>query len=314
MLSSSLSLFCSLFLFLSFSCASDTPIGCISVTVYRNGESADGLPTALCPSHFPLSETLLAHWSQELSLPSAADRVILGNGERLLSWSQVSHELGVESVDPTSPTRRLYAIPPGLHFIWPFVRYGYTISTAVTPEDSSSSFLSGLTSGGSKPVVELESLSDRPRIFRLHSFFSEGESQALIANVQSISDDELRLQRSSVGVNKKNRKREYSSVRTSKNAFDSTSPVAVALMRRSFDVLKMPYAEDQADGLQIVTYEPGEAYISHVGTSSERCPFCILLTFLLRFLQIGWTTEVTRLSTLMDRMADRTDSQRSSCI
>jgi hypothetical protein len=207
---------------------------CIAVTVHHNGET-DGFSSSLCASHFTEGNTIdpsiIGEWSVQLDLPEIAERVCLGNGENLTSWSQVANELHVEAVDMDSPFRRLYLIRPGLHFIWPFVRYGYTISTGVTYFDSSLSAFDPSAHFPSSPVI-LQSLSDKPRVFRIHAFFTKGEAEGLIETTQAIQEEDLKLQRSSVGVNKKNKKREYSSVRTSKNAFDSTSAISVALMKR----------------------------------------------------------------------------------
>lgn len=52
-------------------------------------------------------------------------------------------------------------------------------------------------------------------------------------------------------------------MRTSENAFDSFSPTAVRLKRRAFDLLRMPWSLDQADGLQVLRYNHSRAYITH---------------------------------------------------
>jgi prolyl 4-hydroxylase len=62
-----------------------------------------------------------------------------------------------------------------------------------------------------------------------------------------------------MGTNKK-----QASVRTSKNAFDYTSTNSMAIKQRSFDLLGIDTFDSRlADGVQIVRYEPGEAYIAH---------------------------------------------------
>ena len=254
-----------LFVIASFASLTLSQDDCFPVTVHRNGET-EGFASSLCASHFSsgnsLDSSLVSEWSSLLDLPTTAERVVLGNGENLTSWTQVSHEMTVGTVDPDSPYRRLYLILPGIHFIWPFVRYGYTISTSVTYFDSSLP-ASDPSNVLSQPVI-LQSLSDKPRVLRILSFFTKGEAEGLIETTENIQDEDLKLQRSSVGVNKKNNKRVYSLVRTSKNAFDSATPIALSLIHRCFSILKMPYNEDQADGLQILRYGPGEAYISHL--------------------------------------------------
>jgi len=66
---------------------------------------------------------------------------------------------------------------------------------------------------------------------------------------------DYKLQRSSVGHKTKREEREYSDVRTSENAFDTSSPTAVKVIRRAFDMLRMEYVQGESDGLQVVKYD-----------------------------------------------------------
>ena len=50
-----------------------------------------------------------------------------------------------------------------------------------------------------RPVV-LESVSDYPRIFRIHDFFTNDEADVLIKNVEAITDERYKLKRSTTGV------------------------------------------------------------------------------------------------------------------
>jgi len=53
------------------------------------------------------------------------------------------------------------------------------------------------------------------------------------------------------------------SQRTSDNAWDMTSPAAIAIMKRVFTLVRMPFNQNQADGLQIVRYRATNAYRQH---------------------------------------------------
>eukprot|EP00591_Stephanopyxis_turris_P013992 CAMPEP_0195532780 /NCGR_PEP_ID=MMETSP0794_2-20130614/39104_1 /TAXON_ID=515487 /ORGANISM="Stephanopyxis turris, Strain CCMP 815" /LENGTH=237 /DNA_ID=CAMNT_0040665131 /DNA_START=514 /DNA_END=1224 /DNA_ORIENTATION=+ len=54
------------------------------------------------------------------------------------------------------------------------------------------------------------------------------------------------------------------STRTSMNAFDISSPTSAAIKRRAFRLLRIPeYKEAMADGIQVLRYERGQAYVAH---------------------------------------------------
>lgn len=166
-----------------------------------------------------------------------ADRVFNGNG-RL-----------VRSYDDMEAGDRLYVVAPGLLFMYPFVKLGHRV--VLTPADSPTG----------KPVV-LESLTESPRTFHVHHFFSNDEADKLITRISEISDEDNRLQQSHVGH--QNGKKLVSKHRTSENAFDQVSATAVAIRKRVFDVLGLgPYDDDMCDGLQLLRYKQKQAYIAH---------------------------------------------------
>lgn len=102
------------------------------------------------------------------------------------------------------------------------------------------------------PIV-LETLSTSPRVFRIYNFFTEEDSQALIENALKLTEEDYRLKRSSTGTNG------YSvdDKRTSENAFDLSSPVAITLKKRCFQLLGIhPYEDTWADGLQVALSLP----------------------------------------------------------
>ncbi|TYZ64380.1 hypothetical protein PybrP1_009060 [[Pythium] brassicae (nom. inval.)] len=166
-----------------------------------------------------------------------ADRVFNGNGRLVGSYQDIA------------PGDRLYVVAPGLLFVFPFVKLGHRV--VVTPADSPTG----------KPVV-LESLTESPRTFHVHNFFSSDEADKLIKRISEIDDEDNRLQQSHVGH--ENGKKVVSRHRTSENAFDQVSPTAVAIRKRVFDVLGLgAYDDDMCDGLQLLRYQQRQAYIAH---------------------------------------------------
>jgi len=109
--------------------------------------------------------------------------------------------------------------------------------------------------------VELETIALNPRIFLIHNLFSEDDTLALIEAALE-KKGEKALQASGVGF-KTHGERAVGSTRTSASAFDSETPTAKALIARAFDVLRIPNEESMADGLQILRYQEGQAYIAH---------------------------------------------------
>ena len=51
-----------------------------------------------------------------------------------------------------------------------------------------------------------------------------------------------------------------STSRTSENAWDVSSPVAMPIKKRAFELLRLKYNESMADGIQILRYEHGQNY------------------------------------------------------
>ncbi len=131
---------------------------------------------------------------------------------------------------------KIFFVVEGRLFIWPSFELGHrAIATSVKDPPNQN------------PIV-LETLSTSPRAFRIYNFFTEEDSNYLIANALSLTEEDYRLKRSSTGTNG------YSvdDKRTSENAFDTTSDVAMKLKRRCFELLGIqPYEEYWADGLQV---------------------------------------------------------------
>ncbi|GMF15026.1 unnamed protein product [Phytophthora lilii] len=251
----------------SLSADRDAPLK--SVTVYRNGYSTGGVQMQLSAELLAARTgegELAAYLSQfvaveglhesvavaedgeeedkakekEYDTPgTVADRVFNGQGKLLQTYADIL------SGD------RLYLVAPGLLFVWPFVELGHRVT--VTSEASPTK----------EPVI-IESISESPRTFRLHNFFSGEEADKLIKRTLEINDPSNKLQQSTVGPNDRNHKKQLSKHRTSENAFDTVSETAVAIRKRVFDVLSLgQYQDDMCDGLQLLRYQQKQAYIAH---------------------------------------------------
>uniref|UniRef100_A0A7S2A4Z6 Fe2OG dioxygenase domain-containing protein n=1 Tax=Ditylum brightwellii TaxID=49249 RepID=A0A7S2A4Z6_9STRA len=157
----------------------------------------------------------------------------------------------------------LYSGPtePGQHFQWPSIKVGLK---RVVP---------GLSGDDGKPV-EIETLTDpndddgfSPRIFYVHNFLSTKEADELI-RISMAEDNPYKMAQSTAGSHKSWDKEggrdAVSSTRTSMNAFDISSSTALAIKKRGFRLLRLgEYQESLADGIQILRYELGQAYIAH---------------------------------------------------
>jgi prolyl 4-hydroxylase len=177
---------------------------------------------------------------KELDVPGVvADRVFNGQGQLLQSYADILAD------------DRLYLVAPGLLFMWPFVELGHRVT--VTSQASPTK----------EPVI-IESISESPRTFRLHNFFSGEEADKLVQRTLDIDDPSNKLQQSYVGPNDNKHKKQLSKHRTSENAFDTVSETAVNIRKRVFDVLSLgEYKDDLCDGLQLLRYQQKQAYIAH---------------------------------------------------
>jgi prolyl 4-hydroxylase len=224
--------------------------GTKSITLYKNGYSTGGVPMQLSADllHAKSGRELAEHLSQFIevetiktpdSVPvtALADRVYNGNGKLLDSFADIR------------TGDRLYLVAEGLHFVFPFVKLGHRVY--VEPQDNPTG----------KPVI-IESLSEVPRTFHLHNFFSYEEADRLIERILEIDDETNKLQQSAVGH--LNGKKLKSPHRTSENAFDQVSDAAIRIRKRVFDVLSLgEYHPDMCDGLQLLRYKQKQAYIAH---------------------------------------------------
>lgn len=95
--------------------------------------------------------------------------------------------------------------------------------------------------------------------FYLHNIITEEETDFLINNSLSISPPYGFL-RSNTGIESRGT---IASDRTSENAWDVNSSVAMSIMKRIFGITNVLYKKNQADGLQIVRYQKKQAYWLH---------------------------------------------------
>lgn len=159
------------------------------------------------------------------------------------AWGKV-----VLSCADLRPSDFVYVVPSGRLFMWPSHEVGHKME------------IKHISMPDGKAIV-LETLSQRPRVFRLQNFFTESEAEGLIEHALSIEDDAYKLKRSSTGATGYT----VDSKRTSEGAFDTNSEVALAIKKRSFELLGIsPYDESFADGIQILRYNQTTAYIAHM--------------------------------------------------
>jgi prolyl 4-hydroxylase len=148
---------------------------------------------------------------------------------------------------------------PGTHFQWPAGHVGLKRTVP------------GLF-GASKLAVELETLTDPsdgkdPRVFYVHNFLTANETEHLI-RFATAEENPYKIARSTAGTHKawsqEGGREATTSTRTSMNAFDTQTAIAKDIKLRAFRLLRMgEYEESMADGIQILRYEIGEAYIAH---------------------------------------------------
>jgi hypothetical protein len=121
-------------------------------------------------------------------------------------------------------------------------------------------------------VVELETISTRPRVFQVHNLVADDECDQLIALAKGSNE----LGRSEVGFGGddeegddeegEEREKSISDVRTSENMFDNNWPLARAIKQRIGELIRIPYERSthgMFDGLQVLRYNVSKAYDSH---------------------------------------------------
>ena len=205
-------------------------------------------------------------------------QVYAANGERVQSWGGV---LAAPSISTAAPALAagddtgasvaavaddpdgvpkvivpLYIAPEGRLFVWPIQRVGY-----VTP-------VPGVQHNREPgaPTVTVETLCVSPRIFRIRNFLSDTEANGLVDETLKITDPMYSLQRSGTGhvPRSKTKQKTVASTRSSENAFVSHSALAKTVKQRAFELLRVPrFSMQQSDGIQVLRYQLGQAYIGH---------------------------------------------------
>lgn len=145
----------------------------------------------------------------------------------------------------------LWVVPTGRQFLWPSVAIGHRQPVG------------GLRVVAEGPV-ELETLAHEPKLFRLHNFITQAEVDGLVSSL-----DDIELEQSTSGLQMRDSKSSKNKGittgrRTSTNAWDSDSDLAMTIKRRAFDMLQFDEFEPGwCDGLQMVHYDPGQYYHLH---------------------------------------------------
>jgi prolyl 4-hydroxylase len=212
-----------------FSQAAADPTEDIQVTLFKNGAST-GKKTTLNKESFA-------------ELLKNKRRLYNGKGELVTTLGQAK------------VAEKLYSGPEiaGTHFQWPTVEVGNKVEVP------------GVVSPSGKPII-LEALSDSPKVFYIHNFMSDEETNYLMASAVNPKNP-YKMAPSTAATHKswsEGGRGNTMSTRTSMNAFDMVSQVALGIKHRAFKLLRLnAYDESMADGIQILRYELGQAYVAH---------------------------------------------------
>jgi hypothetical protein len=171
----------------------------------------------------------------QVCAPNSGARIVNDVGVRVMSYADLEHG------------RRAYCVPQGLHFVWPLTGVG----SVIYPKNVV----------GPNPVkpIKMTQLSNRPRVFSVDNFVAQSEIVELLNNNRD------KVTRSEVGF--------YGwqdDTRTSFTSWDFNSLAAIAIQKRTFEILGMDYEPQMADAMQVLRYTPdgfqgkGEWYKPHV--------------------------------------------------
>jgi prolyl 4-hydroxylase len=149
---------------------------------------------------------------------------------------------------------------PGTHFQWPAITVGHKRPVP------------GVL-GGTGTQIELETLTEPtaetnspPRVFYVHNFLSADETDDLI-RFSTSEENQYNMRPSTGGTHKawnEGGSEARMTTRTSENAWDMQTQNAANIKQRAFRLLRLGgYKEALADGIQILRYELGQAYIAH---------------------------------------------------
>lgn len=209
-----------------------------ALRVLRNGAPVDEEPFSLEVKNWQgLRDSLEEHFGTVLKHDPATDWWLATyHGAPVADWD----DLEALPADPL-----LYVVPSGKLFQWGPQKIGERFAVNVSDRRG----------------VEMETVATSPRLFLIHNFLDQEEATGLIDRALERTGDNA-LQKSGVGFSTTG-KRSTESSRTSASAFDRESEVAQRVLKRSFDLLRVPFMDSMADGLQILRYQEGQAYTPH---------------------------------------------------
>jgi len=231
----------------------------ITATLFANGALANGVSTVIPPALCDAGDdgAALAAWAaaQVGNLPDQCTECTLYDetARRITSCEELDATTTAGSADVPKGWLQasLWVVDPGKWFVFPTGALGrvVTVPRVASPR-------------GAQRPISVETISHSPRVFHLHNFITEAESDALVAYALANNDPILGLQRSTTGAE---HQVSFNKVRTSENAFDSISPTARAVKKRAIQLLGMePYEDEMTDGLQVLRYNTSKAYIPHI--------------------------------------------------
>lgn len=193
------------------------------------------------------------------------EMISFSSDEEFLSFGRLYNDLGqiVQSPLHFYNGTALYKGPEklGTHFQWPAVHVGYKRPVP------------GVYGGDGKQI-ELETLTEPesdawesdPRVFYIHNFLSPEEADEFV-RFSTAKENPYKMAPSTGGTHKAWNQGGSSArltTRTSENAFDITTQNSRNVKQRAFRLLRMGgYKENLADGIQILRYELGQAYVAH---------------------------------------------------
>ena len=213
-------------------------------TLYFNGECCDGghvVQFKEGSNLLDVRQRAARLFAKELGDDAVPTTIKLYDDIGLVTnMERIVGDLGLE-LNQFVPPLSFWVVPSGALFVWPTVKIGHV----QRPQ--------GVTSANASKPIELETLSLSPRVFFVRNFLSDEEIEKLI----SFAKDKLK--RSHVGIGNE----VFSDDRTSKTAWDTSSPNSLAIQHRAFDLVRIPFAVNQADAVQIIRYFEGQTYVGH---------------------------------------------------
>lgn len=196
-----------------------------------------------CPSHLPVCQAIYTLRNPEGTFSGTHKSVKNCSFYNKLGVNVTTY---AQMVDGES----YYAVPYSHHFVYPATVIGERIT------------LPHVTNGDGE-AIELETLTTRPRLFRLHNFVSADEVDQMIASANGLGYERSTGGLATLEGAGKENQGTFTSRRTSENAWDLGSPIAYTLKQRSYKALNLVHNPKSEDGFQVVRYQPGQFYMSH---------------------------------------------------